>query len=125
MFKSILGGIGRIGHQEKNFQVIKQIFKSLKNGGELLFIENMEGSFIHKIIRNKYGAGKNNWFYPSFYNFISYSRIFCKIKYKTFGIINVNTKNKNHRKLGELINYSLEKILPVKSRYIFAGVYQK
>tara|TARA_Y100000996_G_scaffold148886_1_gene114661 strand:+ start:3900 stop:4586 length:687 start_codon:yes stop_codon:yes gene_type:complete len=125
LFKSVLGGIGRKGHHEKHYRVINEIYKSLKKGGELLFIENMQGSFIHEIIRNKYGAGRNDWLYPSYENFISYSKRFHKIKYKTFGIISVNGTNNKQQLYRLFINANLEKILSKKSRYIFAGVFKK
>ena len=125
LFKSVLGGIGRKGNREKHYRVINEIYKSLKKGGELLFIENMQGSFIHEIIRNKYGAGRNDWLYPSYENFISYSKRFHKIKYKTFGIFSVDCKNNKQQLLRLFVNAKLEKILSKKSRYIFAGVFKK
>ena len=38
LFKSMLGGIGRIGSGKLQMDVMRQIHKSLKKGGEVLFI---------------------------------------------------------------------------------------
>ena len=69
IFKSLLGGIGRNYLFEKQIAVMEQIKKSLKKNGECLFIENMRGTILHQIFRNRYGAGKNEWHYPSLKEF--------------------------------------------------------
>ena len=47
----------------------------------------MRGAFIHQMYRKRYGARRNDWCYPSFFDFIEMSKIFSKVKYETFGVL--------------------------------------
>ena len=87
LFKSMLGGIGRIGSGKLQMDVMRQVHKSLKKGGEVLFIENMRGAFIHQMYRKRYGATRIGWCYPSLSDFIKMSKIFSKVKYEPFGVL--------------------------------------
>jgi len=123
LFKSMLGGIGRVGSEKLQMDVMRQVHKSLKKGGEVLFIENMRGVFIHQMYRKRYGATRNNWCYPSFSEFIKMSNIFSKVKCETFGVLgssgNLLIKERT------AFDLKFEKIFPKSWRYIYAGIYQK
>ena len=123
IFKSLLGGIGRNYLFEKQIVVMEQIKKSLKKNGECLFIENMKGTILHQIYRDRYGAGKNKWNYPTLNNFRDLSKIFRRTQFCSFGLLGSN------RVLGKLFRKNFEinfdQIFPSSWHYIYAGIYQK
>ncbi len=123
IFKSLLGGIGRHDNMEKQLIVMKQIKKSLKTGGQCLFIENMKGTILHQIYRNRYGSGKNKWNYPSLNNFKDLSKNFGHTQFCSFGLLG------STRKLGKIFrkNFDIkfDQVFPSSWHYIYAGIYQK
>ena len=123
IFKSLLGGIGRGGAKEKQLLVMRQIKKSLKKDGECLFIENMAGTILHQIFRNRYGAGKNDWHYPSLKEFYKMSNIFKDVKFNTYGFFGSTRKMK--KDLRAKFDYNYDKYLPENWRYVYAGIYRK
>ena len=123
LFKSMLGGIGRIGSGKLQMDVIQQIHTSLKKGGEVLFIENMMGTWFHHYFRNRYGAGKNYWCYPTLKKFGEFSKLFDKVSYRTFGVIGGG--DFPLKLFRSKMDVGLENILPKHWNYIYAGVYQK
>ena len=123
LFKSMLGGIGRIGSGKLQMDVMREIHTSLKKGGEVLFIENMRGAFIHQMYRKRYGATRNDWCYPSFFDFIEMSKIFSKVKHDTFGVL--GSSGKLLIKVRTAFDLKFEKTFPKSWRYIYAGIYQK
>jgi len=123
IFKSVLGGIGRNNNLEAIFSVMTQIRKSLKHDGQCLFIENMKGTPIHHLIRNKYGAGKNGWYYPTINDFINLSKEFSSIQYKTFGLL--GSTGKHHLPIRTRIDRKIDQLVPNHWNYIFAGIFSK
>ena len=123
IFKSLLGGIGRGGAKEKQLLVMRQIKKSLKKDGECLLIENMAGTILHQIFRNRYGAGKNDWHYPSLKEFYKMSNIFKDVKFNTYGFFGSTRKMK--KDLRAKFDYNYDKYIPENWRYVYAGIYRK
>ena len=119
----MLGGIGRIGSWKLQMDVMRQVHKSLRKGGEVLFIENMRGAFIHQMYRKRYGATRNGWCYPSLSDFIKMSNIFSKVKYETFGVL--GSSGNLLIKVKTAFDLKFEKIFPKSWRYIYAGIFQK
>ena len=123
LFKSVLGGIGKADSIENQSIVMKQIYQVLKPGGECLFLENLRATLLHSILRNKFGSGITNWYYPSLMEFYELSKIFNKVSYRTFGCIGLGDfPLKNCR---SKLDFYLEKIIDPSFHYIYAGIYQK
>ena len=123
LFKSVLGGVGRGNHYRNQSLMFSKIHDALKPKGECLFIENMKGAFMHQLLREKYGAAKNKWIYPSLNDFYQFSKQFHKVKYKTFGVIGCG--DFPLKLFRSKIDVGLENIIPKQWNYIYAGVYQK
>ena len=123
LFKSMLGGIGRIGSEKLQMDVMRQVHKSLRKGGQVLFIENMMGTWFHQYFRNRYGAGKNYWSYPTLKKFGEFSKLFDKISYRTFGYI--GGSDLPLKKIRSKLDIYLEQIIHPTCHYIYAGIYQK
>lgn len=50
-FKSVLGGIGYNNNYEKQKIAISNMYKALKPGGHLIFVENLVGTGLHTFCR--------------------------------------------------------------------------
>ena len=123
VFKSILGGISRSNNLSDLVKIMYGIHNVLKPAGQCLFIENMDGTYLHQYLRKRYGAGKNMWYYLSLEDFSVLSKPFKIIKYHTFGFLGGGDfLFKNYR---SKLDYYFEKIIPQTWNYIYAGIYQK
>jgi len=123
LFKSVLGGIGRNNNLEAISSVMSQIRKSLKHDGQCLFLENMKGTAFHHLIRSKYGAGKNGWYYPTINDFIKTSKGFSSIQYKTFGLL--GSTGKFQLPIRTNVDKKIDQLVPNHWNYIFAGIISK
>ena len=63
IFKSVLGGIGRQNNRTDQAKAIKEIYKCLREGGELWFAENLVASPFHQVLRRRYVKWGNSWRY--------------------------------------------------------------
>jgi 2-polyprenyl-3-methyl-5-hydroxy-6-metoxy-1,4-benzoquinol methylase len=64
--KSVLGGIGPGRHLDDQQAALNSIAASLKPGGKVLFVENMEATKFHMALRQRWGAARNQWHYYNF-----------------------------------------------------------
>jgi len=125
-FKSVLGGIVRNNNLEVAEQVILQIQKALKLGGVLLFTENLSSSLLHKLLRGRYGALKNNWRYFTTAEIKELFSKFNSFNYKTFGFTGCFGRNENQRRFfGRIDSEVFDKILPENLNYIISGIAEK
>ena len=123
-YKSMLGGIVREKSLETAKKVIDNIYEALKPGGMLFFAENISSTFAHKLLRKKFGAGKNRWRYFTIEELNILHRGFQSFEYRTFGFLGCFGLNeKQNAILGNLDKtISKLKVLPEKWNYILAGV---
>tara|TARA_B100001540_G_C15640327_1_gene566266 strand:- start:90 stop:794 length:705 start_codon:yes stop_codon:yes gene_type:complete len=123
IFKSVLGGIGRNDNINNQKKAIDQIYKALKKGGKLLFVENLSASQLHKIIRNKFITWSKAWRYISEEEMIVFLNQFSTFQLKTFGFLGTFGRTEAQKTiLGILDKYFFEKILPTRMNYIITGV---
>ncbi len=65
VFKSVLGAIGRSGHDENIDAAIAELYRVLKPGGVLLFAENMRATRLHAALRRRFKRWGNSWNYAT------------------------------------------------------------
>ena len=58
---------------------LNEINRVLKKNGSFIFVENIEGSIMHMIIRTSFQS--SGWYYPNLKDFIGMLSNFTKIKY--------------------------------------------
>ncbi|NUN09018.1 MAG: class I SAM-dependent methyltransferase [Ignavibacteriaceae bacterium] len=122
-FKSMLGGIERDAGPGSASKVIAQIHKALKPGGILLFAENLESTSLHKLLRGKFGAGKNKWHYFACEELPDQLKIFKSVKYETFGFLGCLGLNEPMRNIfGKMDTLFIEKLTPADKRYIISCI---
>ena len=122
-FKSLLGGIVRENELAVAKKVILQVKKALKPGGVLIFAENLSSSFLHKLLRNRYGALRNNWRYFTVKEMKELFADFTSFEYRTFGFLGCFGRNERQKKiLGKVDTILFDKILSENLHYIISGI---
>jgi len=125
-FKSIIGGIGRDNHIERQQRVFKEIFKALKPGGKLLFAENLVASPLHQRMRRRYVNWGNSWRYVSIKEMEMFLEDFSSFHIKTTGVLGTFGRNEKQRiVLSAIDSFILNRISPRKWKYIAYGIAEK
>lgn len=121
--KSVLGGIlGRNG-EEGLHKTISEICKALKPGGKLLFAENLHSSRFHMFCRRKFlGRVTSVWAYPTLKEMLKFLSPFAAIDYQTAGFLGTFGRKEWQRTLLAYADKALKPVLPIKLRYVVAGV---
>ncbi len=125
IFKSILGGIGRNGQDEKKKLVIDQAYRSLKKGGVLLFAENLESSLVHRFFRKNFVKWGSEWNYLRMEEVHSIFSEFSKVEYKTTGFFAAFGRSESQRGFLGKIDHLISGILSSKQHYVIYGVAYK
>ncbi len=126
IFKSVLGGVGRNDNYEAQKKMIEQIHKALKKNGVLLFAENLTGSKIHSILRQKFNKWSNYWRYITKKETKNLFSNFDTLEYKTCGFLGTFGRNNWQRNiLGKIDSLIFDKILNHKNHYIIYGAVKK
>jgi SAM-dependent methyltransferase len=122
IFKSIVGGISS-GNQQNKAKTLNEIHKALKPGGKLLFAENLEATFLHKILRRNFGT--KGWNYLTFNEIKDVFSSYHKVHYKTTGFFGCMGRNEWQRNFLGNVDNMLSWVIPNKSKYIVIGVAEK
>jgi len=125
IFKSILGGISRNGQDELKKAVIDQAHKALKEGGQLLFAENMEASIIHRFFRKNFVKWGGEWNYLKAAEIDSLFSEFSSLKYRSAGFLGAFGRSEGQRQFLGKIDNTIEKALSKKQHYLVFGVAEK
>jgi len=118
IFKSIIGGIP----QDKT-KTLTEIHKALKPGGKLLFAENLEATFLHKILRRNFGT--KGWDYLKMDEIDKVFTAYNKVNYTTVGFFGCMGRNEWQRNFLGKVDTVLNWIIPNRSKYILIGVAEK
>lgn len=123
VFKSILGGISGPNRDDIKAKTIKEIYKTLKPGGKLLFAENLDASIFHKIFRKWFGT--KDWNYLRLNELNTVFSPFSKVNYTTVGFFGCFGRNEYQRIVLGKLDKLIDKLFPHKNRYIIIGVATK
>lgn len=125
ILKSVLGGVGRDGKDERIETAIKEIYKALKPGGLFLFAENLRATKFHSFFRKKFVHWAKDWNYMRKRDFENYLSIFPEVKIKTSGFLGAFGFNEGAKTfLGRIDKGGLNK-LPGNWHYIVYGYAKK
>jgi len=127
VFKSVLGGIGIYAKKKINTEqkVVDQIFKCLKPGGMVIFIENLEASFLHMYLRKTFVKWGTSWNYLKLKEVLPLFNSFKSFNYNTFGFFGAFGRTEEQRQLFGKIDSVFEKFVPKSKRYIIAAIVEK
>lgn len=126
IFKSVLGGVGSYDNFEAQKLMINQIYKALRKGGKLFFVENLEGSRMHKFFRKKFVKWGSRWRYINLNEIKELFSDFSSIEYETCGYLGLfGRTNKQRIFLGKIDTLIFDKLMSSKKHYIIYGVAKK
>jgi len=125
VFKSVLGGVSIGSEKRLEQKAIDSIYKSLKPGGKVVFIENLEGSFLHMYARKKFVGWGSKWHYIKLNELIGLFSKYEDLKFKTVGFLGAFGKTEGQRNFLGHVDTVLEKIAPKSYRYIMIGIAKK
>ena len=126
LFKSVLGGIGRLNNRDNQEKAIREMHKSLKNGGEIWFAENLVASPMHALLRRRYVEWGKNWRYVTIEEMEHFFALFSDFRYTTVGFLGALGRSPLQRTiLGKLDRAIADKLVPDSWRYIIIGIAKK
>ena len=125
VFKSVLGGVSIDSGKRLEQQTINSIYKSLKPGGRAVFIENLEGSFLHMYARKKFVGWGSKWYYMKLKDMIKLFDTYAHFNYQTVGFFGAFGKTEKQRQILGHFDTFIEKIIPKHNRYILIGIAEK
>ncbi|MDH5693882.1 MAG: class I SAM-dependent methyltransferase [Gammaproteobacteria bacterium] len=122
IFKSVLGGIGRVGEEQKKVLVVENIHKCLKSSGMVLFAENLKGSLMHQVFRKLFVGWGSSWGYPLVREISNLFSGFSSCQISTYGFLACFGKSEAMRRFLSFADKFVSPIVPANSRYIVFGV---
>ncbi len=125
VFKSVLGGVSIESEKRLEQQTIDSIHKSLKPGGRVVFIENLEGSFLHMYARKKFVGWGSKWHYMKLKDITNLFDSYKSLKYQTVGFFGAFGKTEKQRQFLGRLDTLIEKIIPKHKRYVMIGIAEK
>lgn len=123
--KSVLGGVGHHGQNQKISQAISNIHQALKPGGVFLFAENLESSPIHRILRKKYVRWGEGWNYLHLSQLKGFFDEFSDCKICSTGFLSTFGRSEKQRTFLAQIDRIILPIIPQKWNYLGYGVAKK
>ena len=125
VFKSVLGGVSDQIPESLEQEAVNEIYKSLKPGGKVLFIENLEGSFLHMFARKMFVSWGSKWNYLKLRDIVSMFSSYKSLNYKTVGFFGAFGKTENQRQLYGKIDTLIERLIAKSNRYVMIGIAEK
>lgn len=123
--KSVLGGVGHHGQNQKISQAISNIHQALKPGGVFLFAENLESSPIHRILRKKLVRWGEGWNYLNFSQLKGFFYEFSECNICSTGFFSTFGRSEKQRKFLARIDRMILPIIPQKWNYLGYGWVKK
>ncbi|MDR0704057.1 MAG: class I SAM-dependent methyltransferase [Planctomycetaceae bacterium] len=118
-FKSVLGGVASL-HENARREMLVQIHKALRNGGQLLFAENLTATNLHMWARKMFRKYEASWSYQYFDDLRKLCSEYFDQKYCTVGFAGTLGLNETMKVfLGHIDTALFDWSLPERWRYIF------
>lgn len=123
VMKSVLGGVGAFGRQDRQQLAVREIYKALRPGGIFLFAENLRSTRLHDLVRRtKRGE---TWRYPTVEEFSEMLGVFDEVAWQTHGFLGMFGFNERQRTALGRVDGWLCPVLPARFRYLMYGVARK
>lgn len=119
VFRSVIGALGKHADQAR---AIDSMWGALRPGGMLLFAENLYGTELHALMRQRFNPWSRNWLYPTLDELSAYLRIFRAGQIHTTGVVAALGRREWQRSaLAVLDQRVLNHLVPFRSRTIAYG----
>jgi SAM-dependent methyltransferase len=123
--KSILSSIGSNDRKDLQLKAIREIYKSLKPGGKLLFAENLSATSVHNIGRRIFVKWSKSLRYSSKKEIMEYLSEFKNIETRKIGFLGALGRNEKQRSYLGRIDKIFQKVIPNSWKYLIIGVAEK
>jgi len=121
--KSVLGGVGAFGRQDRQQLAVQEIYRALRPGGFFLFAENLRSTLLHDLVRR--AKRGETWHYPTVNEFTEMLREFDEVAWQTHGFLGMFGLSERQRAVLGRVDGCLCPVLPARFRYIVYGVARK
>lgn len=121
ILKSVLGGVGREGKDERIEKSINEIYKALKPGGIFLFAENLRASKFHSFFRKNFVRWAKDWNYMHYSQIKNYLNKFTDTELHTAGFMGAFGFNEASRNVFGHFDSVVFNNLPKGYHYIVYG----
>jgi len=121
IFKSVLGGVGRDNHPERQYAAVGEMHRVLKPGGKLLFAENLRGSLLHQYLRGWFVRWGASWRYLSVDELHNLFALFSSLSVRCYGFFGAFGRTEFQRRLLHIPDALLNPVLPDRWKYILFG----
>ncbi len=126
VFKSIIGGIARGDHKDRQQEVFHQIHRALKPGGTLLFAENLTASPLHRFFRKRFTNWSDYWRYVDMHELREFTKDFSEVQLKATGFAGTfGHGERQKRMLARTDRLFFNKLTPQSWKYIAYGTARK
>ena len=124
-FKSMLGAVGRGGFAAQR-AAVGEIHRSLRDGGEVWFAENLRASPLHRALRRLFVPWAGRWRYLSRQELEELFREFASLEMVLVGCFAAFGRTENQRRILARVDRSkLGALIPPSWRYVAIGVARK
>jgi SAM-dependent methyltransferase len=129
VFKSLLGFFGMMPGSTSDLQraAVAGMHRALKPGGELWFAENAYGTWLHALLRHRFGwVADEGWHYMRQPELTALMSVFAELECTTLGLLAALGRTQRQRRvLSALDRVVCEPLSPAGWRYIVTGVARK
>jgi SAM-dependent methyltransferase len=126
IFKSVLGGVGRGDAIDRQRAAIVSMHRALRQGGRLFFAENLSGSPLHRMLRERYVAWGSSWRYVTIEEMQALLQPFARAHYETAGFFGTFGRSEVQRRALSLLDQiAMNALVPPSWRYIIYGIATK
>nr|WP_325298173.1 class I SAM-dependent methyltransferase [uncultured Oscillibacter sp.] len=124
-FKSVLGGVGHDGHYDAQEKMMENIYRALKPGGYLLFVENTTASALHRFFRRRFVPWGKSWRYITLAEAQTLCRQFSEVRSKSFGFLSAFGRSGRQRAVLGSVDALFDRFLPAGMKYCVSVVAKK
>lgn len=119
LFKSV---IGALGSKQAQATALGEMHRVLRPGGALLFAENLSGTRLHAFLRRRFVPWDHYWRYLRWPADRDLFSAFTECRFRSFGLLANLGRSEAQRGLLSHADDLLCPVLPVRWRYILAGI---
>lgn len=121
-FKSVMGGMRTYQNQ---LQMVNEICRVLKPGGELWFAENLAGSLLHKLLRRLFVKWGKSWRYLTFREIEELTSPFEDTAMVRYGFWAAFGRSEPWRRRLSKLDRLFDRFTPTRWKYIVFAVSRK
>lgn len=122
VFKSVLGALSTKVKQQASFSEFHRV---LKNGGEVIFAENLEGAALHRFFRKKFIRWASYWRYFQYKGDQDFYQQFAQKEFTAVGFLSGFGRSERQRSFLAAVDSILAPITPKSWKTVLIGVLKK